>query len=61
MILSEDDFEKKSKIYSLNLCLACLIYILNLKMSCLFGIRNFTSLSKDIANPVVESLYEKHL
>ena len=37
IILSDDDFEIKSKIYSLN-CLSCFIHILNYKMSLFFGI-----------------------
>ena len=36
-ILSDDDFEIKSKIYSLN-CLSCFIHILNCKMSLFLGI-----------------------
>jgi hypothetical protein len=36
-ILSEDDFEIKSKIYSLNCVLFWIIYWI-LKMSCIFGI-----------------------
>ena len=35
-ILSDDDFEIKSKIYSLN-CLSCFIHILNCKTSLVFG------------------------
>ena len=34
--LSDDDFEIKSKIYSLN-CLSCFIHILNCKMTLFFG------------------------
>ena len=35
-IKSHDDFEIKSKIYSLN-CLSCFIHILNYKMTLFFG------------------------
>ena len=34
---NHDDFEIKSKIYSLN-CLSCFIHILNCKMSLFFGL-----------------------
>ena len=37
VLLSVDDFEIMSKIYSLN-CLSCFIHILNYKMSLFFGI-----------------------
>ena len=40
IILSDDDFEIKSKIYSLN-CLSCFIHILNCKMTSVFGILEF--------------------
>ena len=48
-ILSNDDFEIKSKIYSLN-CLSCFIHILNYKMTLFFGfcfILYFLKLSAD--------------
>ena len=44
-ILSDDDFEKKSKIYSHN-CLSCFIHILNCKMTLFFGMRSFVNKAK---------------
>ena len=44
-ILSDDDFRKKSKIYSHN-CLSCFIHILNCKMTLFFGMCSFVNKAK---------------
>ena len=48
-VLSNDDFEIKSKIYNLN-CLSCFIHILNCKMSLFFGFSFFLYSTNDKIN-----------